>query len=214
MIKSYKSFINESIKDLMKPKSEEDIIKVLQDLNPQQRMRKAIQYGLLSVVKNIIENGIDLKKNTTGNTPIGYTFVCDAVEYGKLDILKYLLDNGCDLGGMENSHLHEAIVNNHYKVAKFLVDEHNATIDNDDEEDDIQYLGYAISNDNLDMVKLVIDLGCNYYDEDWIRIALLSNTIKPEIIKYIMNKIPDFKEYIKKMYNYYKNGLEIIEKYI
>jgi len=210
-LKTYDMF-NEGVRDKMTPKSEGDIIKSLQGLDPYRQMYKAIQFGLISVVKNIIESGIDLTKKISGGSSAGYSFATEAVEYGNLDILKYLLNNGCDLGsdGMVDYHLSEAVQKGHYEVSKYLVDM-GATIS--DQEGDM-YLQIAVDYNNLDLVKLVIEQDCLHFEEDWINDILLSDNTKPEIIKYMMEKMSGVNDFVKQMYEDYKKGVDILEKYV
>lgn len=211
MIKKFGEYINEGVRDKMTPKSEEDIKKSLQGLNPYEKMDKAIRFGILSIVKDIIESGIDLKKNMGGGTPASYRFVDSAIDEGKLDILKYLLDNGCSLQDMQDYQLDNAITGGHYDVAKFLVDEYGANV-NDQEGD--AYLQMAVDQNNLGMVKLVIDLECEYFDDEWLNDIILSDRTDPEIIKYMMDKVYNVKEFIQQMHKDYKKGVEILNKYV
>lgn len=211
MITKFDKYINESVRDKMTPKSEDDIIKALQGLDQYQRMYKAIEHGILSLVEQIIENGIDLKKNVGGGTPAGDSFVDNAVQYGKLDILKYLLDNGCDLDNSEDHQLGISIEKGYYDIAKFLVNEYGASVD--DGEGDV-YLQMAVEHNNLDLVKLVIDMDCHYFEKDWFNDIILIDETNSEIIKYMMEKISGTKEFVEQMYNDYKEGVKIIEKYV
>jgi hypothetical protein len=53
MIKSYNSFINESIKDYLKPKSEEDINNYIKDMISDTQLLQGCQFGMLWLVKKI-----------------------------------------------------------------------------------------------------------------------------------------------------------------
>jgi hypothetical protein len=195
----------------MTPKSQEEVINSLKGMDPHQQMMKAIEYDLLPIVKHLLEGGIDLKKNVGGGTPAGKRFVSKCVEHGRTDILKYLLDNGCEMEH-EDYLLGEAIQKGHYEIAKFLVDEYDATV-NDQEGD--AYLQMAVDRDNMDMVKLVYDkLGCEWYEYDWWKDTVLGQNIDSEIIKYIMKNIPQAKQDVIELYQNYKTGMEILEDYV
>ena len=57
----YLKLYNESIKDLLKPKSEEEIKNSMLDskLSDQQKFLKACEYGFEWLVKDMIEKGFD-----------------------------------------------------------------------------------------------------------------------------------------------------------
>ena len=51
---------NESVKDFLKPKSEDDINKSLKNLSPYKKFKKGCEYGLLPIViQSLIENDED-----------------------------------------------------------------------------------------------------------------------------------------------------------
>jgi hypothetical protein len=210
VIIKFNNYINEGVRDKMTPKSEEEIINSLKGLDSYQRIYKAIQHGILSVVKETIEEGIDLTKNVGGGTSAGQDFAYHAVEHGKKEVLEYLLNNGCDLGGMEDYQLGIAIDKGHYDVAKFLVDR---GADINDKEGD-SYLERAVEYDNLELVKLVINCGCEWFGNDWFNDILLNDETKTEIIKYMMENISDVKEFVEKMYRDYQEGVKLLSKYV
>jgi len=78
---------NESLKDLMKPKSEEDILKFTKNLKPFDKLLLGCSKGILLLVKQAIEEGQDI--NRSGSYPLEL-----AVNYNHIDIIKYLIDNG------------------------------------------------------------------------------------------------------------------------
>ena len=207
---SVNQYINESVRDKMTPKSEEDIKKSLKSLGPYDKMYKAIEFGILSIVKEIIEDGIDLTKNAGGGTPVGDSFVDNAVRYGKLDILEYLLNNGCDLDDSEDYFLNLAVVEGHYDVAQFFV-EKGATLHEDYGE---YHLQLAVEHNNLKLVKLVLDCGEDAFEDDWFNDIILSDNTNPEIIKLMMKESSTAKEFVEKMYDDYKKGVKILEKYV
>jgi len=59
MITKYQLY-NESIRDLMKPKSEEDIKKSLEDLNPTNKIKKGCEHNLKWLILQGIEECGDI----------------------------------------------------------------------------------------------------------------------------------------------------------
>lgn len=87
---------NESLRDHMKPKSEDDIDKVLGDLSPSERLNKAARMGLYSVVKTLIDNGFDL--NGVDDSDNYLTYGENALIWSSLgdyyDIVELLINSG------------------------------------------------------------------------------------------------------------------------
>lgn len=76
--------INESVKDFLKPKSENDIKKSLKLLSPTERLFKGCEFGLIDVVKQSIEDGADI------NFDSGAALL-NAMENSSNDIIEYLI---------------------------------------------------------------------------------------------------------------------------
>jgi hypothetical protein len=70
-MKTFNQFINESVRDLMKPKSEEEINKAIKNIDKDksidsyERITKGIEYNILSLVKNGVEWGFVLSEDKT-----------------------------------------------------------------------------------------------------------------------------------------------------
>lgn len=85
-IKTYNTFINESVKDYLKPKPMEEVIKRMKELNqtPYKKFYKACMYGILPLIQEAIEEGINpaLERN------VGIRLASEKKHY---DVVKYLL---------------------------------------------------------------------------------------------------------------------------
>jgi hypothetical protein len=82
--------VNESIRSLMKPKSEEDILKQLDDMSYRKAnllFIKAISLGYTNIVKKLIDKGVSINYNQ--GRPL-----ITAVKHNRTDITKILLDKG------------------------------------------------------------------------------------------------------------------------
>ena len=96
MITKYNKF-NESLKDYLKPKSEEEINKSIEIVNknvkekdlPMANMITGCENGLISLVQNAIDNGVDIHFKDE-------IFLQMACYNNHIDIVKLLLDLGAD----------------------------------------------------------------------------------------------------------------------
>jgi len=82
-LKSY----NESIKDFLKPKSEEEILNNFKGMDYMTSLKNASEYGVLSIVKKIVE-----KENLKSDDNILLISLSISVFYEHLDIIKYLVN--------------------------------------------------------------------------------------------------------------------------
>ena len=94
-IKLYNTFINESLKDKLKGKSDEDIKKGIDKLLPSQKLRKIKGYNLRHLFTN--EEFIDIIKNIFYTTP---SYLFDKLKYSYNKLSEILSDeeikNGID----------------------------------------------------------------------------------------------------------------------
>lgn len=168
-IKTY----NESIKHLLKPKNEEDVLKTINKLTPKEKLYKACTYGILSVVKEAIEkDGVDpsISRNEPleiacehGNIEIvKYLLTFDSVDpstdrnstvisaamYGYEDLLKLLLkDERVDPSDNYNRALKKAKQHKHYNIVKILLDD-DRVINRLKEDDELSFYIW-MKNENV-----------------------------------------------------------------
>lgn len=114
-IKTYNIFINESLKDKMKGKSDKDILDKSKNLSPFQKFEYGCQYGILPLVKDVIDN----KSVSKYNFEYGFGVAC---AFGHLDIIKYLLDKtDINPGVAGSASIKNAASENKLNVVKFLL---------------------------------------------------------------------------------------------
>lgn len=94
MIKNFNTY-NESLRDKLKGKTEEEINNALNNISPEQQLEYGCKNKLLWLVKKAFENGVDINKdiwegNTVGNNALSYATV-----YGYYWIVRYLIKMGC-----------------------------------------------------------------------------------------------------------------------
>ena len=81
-------FVYEAIKHL-KPRSEEEIKSNLKNLSPQEKLRTGTKEGILWLVKDALDNGVDV------HTSDDYALRVAAFD-GQIELVKLLLDAGAN----------------------------------------------------------------------------------------------------------------------
>jgi hypothetical protein len=201
--------MNESVRDAMKPKSDEDIKKSLQGLDPRQKMEKAIKHNMTWLAQEAIDDGIDFEQKTGGGRNLLGSSVTDAMRSGSVEILKLLMDKGGEID-VPDYYLGEAINKDHLEMAKFLIA--NGADPYTEEE---SYIEMAVNHNDLEMLKLLLDNGVDeHFDDDWFRDTVLDEQIDSEIIKYMMQKLSGARDQIIRMNRDYKKGVKILSKYV
>jgi ankyrin repeat protein len=134
---------NESMKDKLKGKSEEDIYNSIDKLSSQDKLEKACQYGIMSLVKQTLDDGADPSDNY--NTPIIFASV-----HGHSEIVKKLLrDERVDPSDVNDWAIRYSSENGHLDVVKELMkDKRVNPSDNNN-----QAIYRASENGHLDVVK-------------------------------------------------------------
>jgi ankyrin repeat protein len=118
-VKYLKSY-NESLRDKMKPKSDEDILKELGDLSPENILLQSAENNYIKGVKIALDKGADI--NYKDN--IGWTALLHATFYGYKDIVELLLKNGADINIKNNGGNTALIIAskfNHKNIIKLLL---------------------------------------------------------------------------------------------
>ena len=114
-----------------------------------QQLIDAATNGQLDLIKNLIEQGVDLHVESEAA-------LRSAANYGHLDVVKYLVDRGADIHVKNEYPLRWAANNGRLGVVKYLV-EQGADIHVDDEE----ALRWAAINVQLEVVKYLVEQGAN-----------------------------------------------------
>lgn len=111
--------MNESVRDMMKPRPKEDIRKKVNDLESETsvytKFLSAAKYGLVDILEDMIgdERITTLLKNDA---------LWMSAKRGETETVKFLLDNGADINTGGNMSLVNAVINNHYDTVKLLLD--------------------------------------------------------------------------------------------
>lgn len=179
---------NESVKDYLKPKNEEEIRKSIEGLSPKEQMNKACKFGLYWLVKELIDKGYNVKANIFKTSDM----MTNVIKNNNLDILKLLVENGFPTDDLYY-YVSIAIQKNNTEMVKYFI-EKDVQLWN--EEEDTNNIEFAIENCNPEMVKLILDNGGSPYVEDgWLN-AALTNEKYIDAFKAFIEKDSDFKNQI------------------
>jgi ankyrin repeat protein len=108
--------VNKNINDLFVPKSKEDVINAINNLNQKEKDTKLIhaaQTGQLDIVKLLIEYGANIHRSDDAALRF-------ASFEGHINIVKYLIEKGADVQALNNVALFWASYNNHKEVVNLL----------------------------------------------------------------------------------------------
>lgn len=196
---------NESIKDKLTPKPEEEIRKSVEKLSPREKMRKACQYNMPWLAQDAIDSGYKIKDVDYDNC------LYNIVNNNGIDVLKILVKHGVGKGVLSD-YLFNAVSQDRLEIVKIMFE--NGCHVNDeyyDEDEEVTILEKSFLNNNIEMMKLLLENGA----EPYISLSLLKNKIKYEnieMLKYLINVIPFLKKEIEKIYDERKKQIDIIEK--
>jgi ankyrin repeat protein len=206
-----KGYVFESLKDKLKGKSQNDIFNAIKDKPKDEQLKLACQYGLLPVVKKLIEE-YDVSPIGERNWPIKF-----ACKYGQVEIAKYLLGyDNVDPSTDRNMAIKVASSRGHVDIVKLLMSDDR--VDPSDGENNA--LRCATENDDGDVVReLLKDKRVDITDDDYYVIRHLTWYKKLNILEEILksdnfdnNKI---KHRVQKIATkYYDEIMELINKYV
>lgn len=175
---------NESIRHLLKGKNLDDVLKN-NKFQPLEKLVNGCQYGILSLVKEVIENEIEMDDLN------GFDFVIYSASIGNhIDVVEYLLKNtNLDPTIYNNASIEHAYIENNvelvelllsddrvrYSLPKFKVKDYERLIDTNKTNESIRHLLKPKPIDNLtDIQKFKIS--CKYDIE-----TLFDETINKKI---------------------------------
>ena len=145
---------NESVRSFMRPKSDKELIDAIEHLTPVAKFYAGIEYGLVSVVKDGIKNGMDIHFNN--DMPLRI-----ACQNNQVNIVQILLDAGADVHAEEDRSFRVASLRGHTETVKVLLD---ASADVHALNDCA--LRYASDNGHIEVVKLLLNAGADVHAEE------------------------------------------------
>ena len=92
-LKKYSIFMNESVRSFMIPKSEKEIMTLIGEKSPNDKLLLGAEYGILSMVKSALKDGANI--NVTQKEY--WTPLIIASMEGNTEIMEYLIENGADM---------------------------------------------------------------------------------------------------------------------
>jgi ankyrin repeat protein len=166
---------NEGVRDKMTPKSENDIVKSLEKLSPNERLIKGAQYDSLLIVKKSLEDGADI--HTSNDKPLRDSCFGDHVE-----VAKYLIKSGADIHVGKDTCLYHACIHGKINIVKLLLD--NGV---DPDARDGECIERAVFFNNIDIVKLLINYGADIHrnNEKLLQRAVLNS--HGSLVEFLIN---------------------------
>jgi len=195
--------LNESIKDLMKPKSEDEIKEIVKTFPSNKKISYAIDNDLLWLAEEAIKEGL--------SDYYLWFFMNSAIANDNLDMVKLFVDNGAEIG---NSNLVTAIKNNKKEIVKYLLEQGESLDVEVDDEDDSNLFMNIIDKNDIEMVKMIVDAKCGFYlDENWLDDFIENSDKHSEMLKILMN-VYNVKERVKHLHDHYQKIAKQLDKYV
>ena len=107
-------FVYEQIENILRPKSEEEIMSHLEDLSPDELLLKSLKIGFLPIVRLALEKGADI--HARNDYALRY-----ASEDGHKDVAELLLKNGADVHADNDDALQGAAASGHKDIVELLL---------------------------------------------------------------------------------------------
>jgi len=187
---------NESVRDLMKGKSDEEISKEIGDLNPNDLLKKSLDNNYLNGIKLALEKGADPSYNNN------YA-IKNASIYGHIDIVKILLqDSRVDPSADNNYAIRYASKYEYIDIVKILLQDSRV-----DPSDNHNYaIRYASDNGYFEIVKLLLqDKRVDPSDDDNFAIKSASYNEHLEVVKLLLKDERVREKLTDEEIDFYKN---------
>ena len=192
-ILTYNKFINESLKDLMKPKSEEEINNIISNWNPNKRLVWASSNGYLDIVKKSLKDGADINWVNEYPSKYNWTPLFYASLNGYYEIVEYLLKHGAIVNNEIMRYTYER---GHYKIIGLLKKYYTQNLN----ESLTDKMKPRSRKEILDAIK---DLNDNNKIQYIYKYDLIDLFTEDEIRKYFKSLDNNYSK-VSLMFNYYK----------
>lgn len=201
--------LDESVRDRMTPKSEEDIKNTIKSLQPQRKLMVGIENDMLWAVKEATEEGgrdilhqdLELEPSEDAyESPVVY-----AVEMGRTEIALYMIDSGYDLHTDNNKVMKTAVRLGNLKIIDKLIekDYHPLT-------KEVGLLSSVVRS-NIYLAKMFLDLGADVHYKNDVSLVNALGRQNDEMVELLLSRgadlykaeqscTPKGKEYAKKFY--------------
>jgi len=159
------NLINESLRDMMKPKSKEEMKKVVSEMPTTTALMKSIELNYPDIFKETLNKVRELSKEELNQ------LLKVSLYYDSIDIVKYLVD---EVGlKLKTGSLVDAAERGYLDLVKYLVEEKNHKIDLQDN----LPLAKAIRNNNKDVAKYLLSKGATLYSEEVEKAIVYSRVV-------------------------------------
>jgi hypothetical protein len=179
-MKTFKQY-NESVRDQMTPRSEEEYIKVLEEGKSYLLEEQTIDDKLVN--ESIRDKMTPKSEKEVRQSLLGLSFTdkfLKGCEYGVEWAVKRALINGVNVHLHEEEGLINSVDNNHLDIVELLLNA-GADVHINDE----QPLCLAILGGNIEMIKLLLKYGANPHKNNDVPLKLAGNMEDTEILKTI-----------------------------
>ena len=183
ILKSY----NESLRDKMIPKPDEDILSGLKKLNPLDRINKINIYRL---GKKFYPSVDEILKASEQMTPQDKLNI--GCKNGIIELVKIAIEEGVDINNSKS--LVNACLYGHFDVAKYLI-ENGADVNRTN--DKHSPLTLSASYGYFDIVKLLVENGADLFYQDPLfrnALACAASKLHYNIVDYLLNIMKTKKE--------------------
>jgi ankyrin repeat protein len=160
---STKGKVNESVRDLMTPRSKESMIEYLKGLSQYEKSQKLLKLNLqklddLDMIKYLIEAGASVNYKDRN----GITVLDMACAHGNVELVKHLIVKGADVNSLDHEDrtaLMAAACNGFPEIIDILIQ--NGADINTQNDDERTALHDAVTNRRADCVKKLLELGAD-----------------------------------------------------
>jgi len=140
--------ITESIKDFLKPKSEDEIMSKMEGLSPYKKFYRGCQHGIIQSVKQAVEEGINPKVENQ----VGLRMTSDK---GYLDIVKYLLSMYKNWDIISDEAVKNAAKKDHSEILKLFLNDKRCEFD--PTENNYYIIHYCAINKKYKSLKVLLN---------------------------------------------------------
>ncbi len=196
-IKTYKEYLNESVRDLMKPKSEEDIKKSVAKLSPQKKLLVGIENDMLWLIKDVVENDKSIlsKLLELDSSEDVYEFpLVYAISEGRTEIAKYILDSISNIPKeIIDKAIRSAALIGDYEILSRIVNKNPDTIEKAFHFI-IRYMQPFPDQVYYDMIKMLLEMGADVHYRDDAALSYAINNQKDDVIKLLLDNGANLRE--------------------
>lgn len=197
---------NESVKDYLKPKSNEEILKSVEGMKIDKKMLFAIQYNLEWLIDDIINNDKDSDLKTMEKRVI----LLRSLDLCRPNIVKKLMERwntSLESSSLLDKYFEISIEKNNLEMFEYLI---KLGVNIQTESRD--WMVIAVNENNIEMLKILLDRGVSTkFEPDWLR-SLVIDDFFTDILKFLSERLPEVKDIIIEEYDKKQKEVKTIQK--